>query len=129
MWLSQREYEALIGRAERAEAAALKERDDSLKIVARLEADLASERRERMQDVRHILSMWLRHEKTYPLPPSEAEKVEAKAEAEEAKKRPPILDEIVQAKRKAMYAHKPPDITDEAFEETFNQMLNAGELD
>lgn len=73
------------------------------KAEARAEAAelaLAKERRERMDDVRHVLSMWLRHAKTYPLPATADEKAAAKAE--QANKPPPPLSPDMLARREAV---------------------------
>lgn len=69
------------------------------------EAALVLERRDNRQQERHWASMFLRREKSLPLPPTSAEKVEAKIQAEEAAKRPPELDDVLLAKRNANRVH------------------------
>lgn len=55
------------------------------------EAALALERRDNRQQERHWASMFLRREKSLPLPPTAAEKAEA-AEAKENQGPPPLTD-------------------------------------
>jgi hypothetical protein len=71
----------------------------------RAEAALAEERRENRRAERHFASMWLRHNKSLPLPPSLEEKAETQAKAEEQKKQPVPLTEVQQAMRDANRRH------------------------
>jgi hypothetical protein len=65
------------------------------------EAALARERAENRTTERHLVSMWLRHNKSLPLPPTSTEKAEAQAKVEEQKKQPIPLTEIEVAMRDA----------------------------
>lgn len=69
--------------------------------VVKLEAQLESERAENRKSERHFASMWLRHNKSLPLPKTTDEKEEAKAEAEEVKNQPPTLTDVQLAMRDA----------------------------
>lgn len=62
---------------------------------------LSEERQQHSRDLRHFASMWLRHNKSLPLPPTPSEKAEAKAEAEAAKNEPPPLTPVEVAMREA----------------------------
>jgi hypothetical protein len=90
MWVSCAELRRLLEQVKAAEARALA-----------AESALAVERRERMADVRHVVSQFLRREKTFPLPPTAEEKAEAKVEAEEIKSQPVPLTEVQLAMREA----------------------------
>lgn len=65
------------------------------------ESALAEERKENRQAERHFASMWLRHNKSLPLPKTAEEKEEAKVEAEEVKNQPPELTDVQIAMRDA----------------------------
>lgn len=67
----------------------------------RAEASLSKERQQFIRDMRHVMSMFLRREKTLPLPPTREEKEEAKVEAEEARNTPPLLSDVEIAMRDA----------------------------
>ena len=69
--------------------------------VTVVEATLCREREQYMKDMRHVMSMFLRREKTMPLPATKEEKAEAKAEAEEQKKQPQPLTDVQIAMRDA----------------------------
>lgn len=88
-----------------AERVFAEERRESLKsaLAERMRAyeAAAAERTENRRQERHLTSMWLRHQKTFPLPPTAEEKAEAKEEAEEAEKRPPKLSDVEIAMREA----------------------------
>lgn len=74
------------------------------KAEARAEAAeiaLAHERDQRMADVRHIMSMWLRHSRSLPLPPTIEEKAEASAKTEAEKNAPRPLTDVEVAMRDA----------------------------
>lgn len=58
------------------------------------ERTLTEERKQHSQELRHFASMFLRREKSYPLPPTKEEKAEAQAEAEEQRKQPIPLTDI-----------------------------------
>lgn len=60
-----------------------------------------AERKEHRQSERHLVSMWLRHQKSFPLPQTAEEKAETKAGVEEAGKRSTELTEIQKAMRDA----------------------------
>lgn len=101
--LLREQLKAAEARASAAEAALAservfaEERRESLKLALaeKMQAyeAVAIERTENRRQERHLTSMWLRHQKSYPLPPTAEEKAEAKVEAEEAQKRPiPFTD-------------------------------------
>lgn len=69
--------------------------------VIKLEAQLESERAENRKSERHLVSMWLRHNKSLPLPKTVDEKEEAKVEAEDKKDQPPQLTDVQLAMRDA----------------------------
>lgn len=123
MWISRGRYRDLLAQVQESEenarstvaairgdvARALeeaeqlnRERDartaaDITKAEARaLAAELALtvERAENRKSEQHWASMFLRREKSFPLPPTAKEKEEVAAEAEEAKNRPPILTDV-----------------------------------
>lgn len=96
MWISRTDYERLVAEA------ALALQVPKLELRAeQAELALASEREQRMRDVRHVLSMFLRREKAFPLPPTATEKAEAKAEKEQKVSEPPKLNEDQQARLNA----------------------------
>lgn len=95
MWISRDAYLALVSRSVDEQRLAAAERRAEV-----AEAALATERKERMADVRHVLSQWLRHERTYPLPPTAEEKAEKKAER--ANVPPPTLTADQLARRQAV---------------------------
>lgn len=90
MWLRRSEVRRILEQVKAAEARA-----------TAAEAALAVERRERMNDVRHVISQFLRREKTFPLPKTVEEKAEAKVEAEEKKNQPVPLTDVQIAMRDA----------------------------
>ena len=92
MFIRQTEYDLLLEQKRVAEARA-----------AAAESALAAERQERMKDVRHIMSMWLRHSKALPLPATKEER----AEADEVKKNapPPPLNPTKQAQWDALKSY------------------------
>lgn len=118
MWVRKSEIRRILEQAKAAEARALA-----------AESALAVERKERMSDVRHVLSMWLRSAKTFPLPATVEEKEQAKAEAEEKKNEPPILTDVQLAmrdanRREAARYGKTQEEADADFEREFlNQMM------
>lgn len=65
------------------------------------ESALAEERRENRRTERHWASMFLRREKSLPLPLTANEKIEAQAKVEEQRKQPIPLTDIQQAMRDA----------------------------
>ena len=96
MWLRRETYKRLVAEA----ALALQVPKLELRAEA-AEKALASEREENRRSERHWASMWLRHQKTYPLPPTKQERAEAKAEKAERDGQPPRLTEDQQARLKA----------------------------
>jgi hypothetical protein len=154
MWISRREYNRRILQAEedakatiesiRSEVAKALEQAEGLiakreaeattaiakseQRVAIVESMLLTERRENRRAERHWASMFLRREKTFPLPPTAEEKAEAKQEAEEEKKKPLKLDEIQEAQREAIRRNRPEGVTEEEADQIFLQMQNAGTL-
>lgn len=90
--------ETLVAKRE-AEMAAMLEKADAR--VLRAETELAIERREGTRAIRHFASMWLRHQRSMPLPKTAEEKKEAKAEAKEKDDQPPILTDVQLAMRDA----------------------------
>jgi hypothetical protein len=90
------------------------------------EAALTAEREARMRDVRHVLGMWLRHERSVPLPPTSEEKAELQAERENRK---PQLSADQLARRDAVRQWAKvngfsQDEADEKFAETMTQMMD-----
>jgi hypothetical protein len=69
--------------------------------TAAAESTLQQERQQHHRDMRHVMSMFLRREKTIPLPPTKEEKAEARTEAEEQKKQPVPLTDVQIAMRDA----------------------------
>jgi hypothetical protein len=65
------------------------------------ETTLAREREIHQQEIRHWASMFLRREKTYPLPAPPAEKAATQAERAERAAQPPRLTEDQLARREA----------------------------
>lgn len=61
------------------------------------EAALTAERENRMRDVRHVLSAWLRHEKAFPLPKT----LEEETKTEEKQEQPVLLTDVQLAMRDA----------------------------
>lgn len=97
MWLKRESYERLVARAAQSEFLA--------KAEARAEAAesaLAIERQENSKAQRHLVSMFLRREKTYPLPATAEEKAEAKAEQQAKRNEPPQLTPDLVARREAV---------------------------
>jgi len=90
--------ETLVAKRE-AEVAALLEKAD--RRVSEVEAALQTERRENRRAERHWASMFLRKEKTFPLPKTAEEKEEAKAEVEEKKNEPIPLTDVQLSMRDA----------------------------
>lgn len=85
MWLKRETYERLVSEA------ALALQVPKLELRAETaEQALAREREENSRAQRHWASMWLRHQKTYPLPPTKEEKAEAKADKAERDTPPPL---------------------------------------
>lgn len=82
------------------------------------ESALATERDARMRDVRHVLSMWLRHEKALPLPITPADK------PERAEQRPQFTD-VQLAQREALRREAQRlGISQQEADEKFEQMSN-----
>lgn len=155
MWISRREHERQLQQAEedaeatidnirsevgkaleQAETIIAKRETEASAAVAKAEqrtasaeAMLLTERKENRRAERHWASMFLRREKTFPLPPTAEEKAEAKEEAEEANAQPPLLTEVQLAQREAYRMARPDGVTQEEADEVFNQMMNAGQLD
>lgn len=96
MWISRATYERLVAEA----ALALQVPKLEMRAEA-AERALAREREENWRAQRHWASMWLRHQKTYPLPPTKEEKVEANAERAERDNQPPALTEDQKARLRA----------------------------
>lgn len=65
------------------------------------ESALARERSENRTTERHLVSMWLRHNRSLPLPPTPTEKAEAQAKVEEQKNQPVPLTDVQVAMRDA----------------------------
>lgn len=116
MWIRAAEVRRILEQVKAAEARALA-----------AETALATERRERMADVRHVMSMFLRREKTFPLPPTAEEKAEAKEETKQDQ--PPPLTDVQIAQREAYRMARPDGVSQEEADEVFAQMMNAGQLD
>lgn len=95
------------------------------------ESALTLERAENRRAERHWASMFLRREKSFPLPPTAEEKEEAKAEVEEARNQPLPLTEVQTAMRAANRIEaakwgKSQEEADADFEREFlNQMVDA----
>jgi hypothetical protein len=66
------------------------------------ESTLARERKIHQQEIRHWASMFLRREKTWPLPPTADEKVEAQVERQQRQSQPPTLNADQLARREAV---------------------------
>lgn len=82
MWISRAELRRILEQAKAAEARSLA-----------AESALALERRENRQSEKHFASMWLRHNRSMPLPKTTEEKEEAKVEAQKASEQPiPLTD-------------------------------------
>lgn len=90
MWISRRELRRILEQVKAAEARA-----------TAAESALAIERKENRQSERHFASMWLRHNRSLPLPKTVAEKQDAKAEVEEQKNQPIPLTDVQIAMRDA----------------------------
>lgn len=69
--------------------------------AAAAELALAEERLQNRRDLRHFASMWLRHNKSLPLPLTLEDKAEAQAKAEDRNNQPVPLTEIEIAQRDA----------------------------
>lgn len=109
MWLRRADYnrllEDLAAARERAsfaessfQSATKCIKDDTDARVLRAEDALADERRAYSRDVRHFASMWLRHQKSLPLPKTAEEKADAVTEQAAHK---PELNEVQLAMREA----------------------------
>lgn len=96
--LAIQDAEALVAKRE-AESAALVVKAESRAAFA--ESALQVERRENSRAQRHWASMFLRREKSFPLPPTAEEKEEARDKAAEERDRPPILTDVQLAMRDA----------------------------
>lgn len=115
MWIRRAELRRVLEQVRKAEARA-----------AAAESALARERKDRMGDVRHVVSQFLRREKTYPLPPTAEEKAEVQEKL--ANQPPPPLTADQLARREALrqwaktngFTQKE---ADERFTETMNQMM------
>lgn len=119
MWLQRKIYERLVSeaalacmvpklelRAEEAERALIKERED------------------RISEVRHVLSMFLRRMQTYPLPATADEKAEKYAEQQQRESQPPKLTPDQQARLNAAVAWgKQNGFTEEEARESFMAQL------
>lgn len=90
MWITRAELRRILEQTKAAESRALA-----------AESALAIERKENRQSERHFASMWLRHNKSLPLPKTAEEKEEAKVQAKEAEDQPPILTDVQLAMRDA----------------------------
>jgi len=117
MWISRRKYEQRIREAHDTAVISLgvsmKEFGASVEKIASdaisraearaaaAESTLREERERHTRDMRHVMSMFLRREKTFPLPMTKEEKAEVKAEAEEARKTPPPLTPLQVSMREA----------------------------
>lgn len=90
------------------------------------EAALVVERRERIAEVRHILSMALRRNGTYPLPPTETEKVEVEAVKRQRLDQPPKLTADQEARLAAVREYaKANGFTEEEAYNSFMSQLGA----
>jgi hypothetical protein len=97
LWLSRTAYERLVSEA------ALALHVPKLELRAEsAESTLAKEREIHQQEIRHWASMFLRREKTYPLPPTADEKVEAQVERQQRQSQPPTLNADQLARREAV---------------------------
>lgn len=97
MWISREYYERLVSEA------SLAQHVPKLELRAETaEAALVAEREQRMRDVRHVLSMWLRHERSSPLPATATERDEAKAERARRASEPIELNADQLARREAV---------------------------
>jgi hypothetical protein len=65
------------------------------------ESALAEERRENRRAERHMASMWLRHNRSLPIPPTAQERAETTAKIEEQRNQPVPLSDIELAMRDA----------------------------
>lgn len=90
MWVRRSELRRILEQVRAAEVRA-----------SAAESALAVERRERMADVRHVMSMFLRREKSFPLPPTAEEKEQVAAEVEARKNEPIPLTDVQIAMRDA----------------------------
>ena len=97
MWLARSEYQRLVSESSLAlQVPKLELRAEAAELA------LATERKERIADVRHVLSMWLRHERALPLQPTAAEKAETEAERQRKTQEPPELNADQLARRAAV---------------------------
>lgn len=118
MWLRRAELRRILEQVKAAETRA-----------TAAESALANERKENRQSERHFASMWLRHQKSLPLPKTAAEKEEAKAEAEETREQPISLTDVQRSmrdanRREAAKFGKSQEEADADFEREFlNQMV------
>lgn len=99
MWLKREQYERLVSES----ALALQVPKLELR-VERAEDALTKEREVHQQEIRHLVSMWLRRNGSYPLPSTPDEKAEAKAEKQAQREQPPKLNEDQLAQLKAAIA-------------------------
>ena len=122
MWIKRSEYERLLQSEASAQAAVAEIRaavaaslEEAERVCAELitkaeartekaEAALVVERQENRRAERHWASMFLRREKTYPLPPTKEEKAEATAEKEQRANEPPKLTPDQEARKAAAIA-------------------------
>lgn len=99
MWLSRKAYERL------AAEAALAVYVPKLEVRAEAaEAALVKERDSRIAEVRHVVSMLLRREHTYPLPPTAEEKSDKQTERDLRQAQPARLNPDQQARLDASVA-------------------------
>jgi hypothetical protein len=97
VWIKRSDYKRLVSEA------ALAVHVPKLELRAEsAESTLAKEREIHQQEIRHWASMFLRREKTYPLPPTADEKVEAQAEKVQRQSQPPTLNADQLARREAV---------------------------
>lgn len=100
MWLSRKDYERLVSEA------ALAQQVSKMELRAEsAEATLAKEREIHQHEIRHWASMFLRREKTYPLPPTAGEKTEAQIERQQRQSQPPKLTADQEARLAAVRAY------------------------
>lgn len=121
MFIRRSEYQRLVSEA------ALALHVPKLELRAeRAEDTLAKEREIHQQEIRHWASMFLRREKTYPLPPTADEKVEQQAEkAQRQQQQPPTLNADQVARRDAVRQWaKQNGLTEEEADKSFMAQLS-----
>jgi hypothetical protein len=120
LWLTRSDYERLVSEA------ALALHVPKLELRAEsAESILAKEREIHQQEIRHWASMFLRREKTWPLPLTTDEKVEAQAEKVQRQSQPPALNADQLARREAVRLWaKQNGLTEEEADKSFMAQLS-----